>query len=53
MGVINGDRKEIVKVSRQLVQIYDLAADPGELNTLASVDASALGCPRGMSRQGG
>ena len=38
VGVINGDRKEIVKVSRQLVQVYDLAADPGELNTLASVD---------------
>jgi arylsulfatase A-like enzyme len=39
VGVINGDRKEIVKVSRQLIQIYDLAADPGELETLASVDA--------------
>lgn len=38
VGVINGDRKEIVKVSRQVVQVYDLAADPGELNTLASVD---------------
>jgi arylsulfatase A-like enzyme len=39
VGVINGDRKEIVKVSRQVVQIYDLTTDPGELNTLASVDA--------------
>ena len=39
MGVINGDTKEIVKVSRQLIQIYDLAADPGELETLAPVDA--------------
>jgi choline-sulfatase len=39
VGVMNGDRKEIVKVSRQLIQIYDLAADPGELETLASVDA--------------
>lgn len=38
-GVINGDRKEIVKVSRQIVQIYDLAADPGEFENLASVDA--------------
>jgi hypothetical protein len=38
VGVINADRKEIVKVSRQMIQIYDLAADPGELNTLASVD---------------
>ena len=40
VGVINGDRKEIVKVSRQVVQVYDLASDPGELDTLASVNAS-------------
>jgi arylsulfatase A-like enzyme len=40
VGVIHGDRKEMIKVSRQLIQIYDLAADPGELNTLASVDAT-------------
>ena len=39
VGVIDGDRKEITKVSRQLIQIYDLAADPGELETLAPVDA--------------
>ena len=26
--------KEMIKVSRQLVQIYDIAADPGELDTL-------------------
>ncbi len=38
VGVINGDRKEIVKVSRQVIQIFDLAADPGELLTLATVD---------------
>jgi arylsulfatase A-like enzyme len=39
IGVINGDRKEIVKVGRQVVQIYDLASDPGELETLALADA--------------
>jgi arylsulfatase A-like enzyme len=39
VGVIEGDRKEMTKVSRQLIQIYDLAADPGELETLAPVDA--------------
>ena len=39
IGVIDGDRKEIVKVSRQVIQIYDVASDPGELNSLASVDA--------------
>ena len=26
-------------MSRQLIQIYDFVADPGELETLASVDA--------------
>jgi len=39
VGVIHNDRKEMIKVSRQLIQIYDIAADPGELTTLASVDA--------------
>ncbi len=39
VGVIDGDRKEMIKVSRQLIQVYDLAADPGELETLAPVDA--------------
>jgi arylsulfatase A-like enzyme len=39
VGVINGDRKEIIKVNRQLIQIYDLATDPGELENLAPVDA--------------
>ena len=39
VGVINGDKKEMVKVSRQLIQIYDLSTDPGELETLAAIDA--------------
>jgi arylsulfatase A-like enzyme len=39
-GVIEGDRKEMMKVSRQLIQIYDLAADPGELDSLAEIDAT-------------
>ena len=39
VGVIDGDTKEMIKVSRQLIQIYDIAADPGELETLAPVDA--------------
>jgi len=38
VGVIRDDRKEIIKVSRQLIQIYDIASDPGELITLASID---------------
>jgi arylsulfatase A-like enzyme len=38
VGSIHGNRKEMIKVSRQLIQVYDLAADPGELTTLASVD---------------
>jgi arylsulfatase A-like enzyme len=39
VGVINEDIKEMIKVSRNLIQIYDIAADPGELDTLARVDA--------------
>jgi arylsulfatase A-like enzyme len=39
VGVINDSRKEMIKVSRQLIQIYDIVADSGELTTLASVDA--------------
>jgi arylsulfatase A-like enzyme len=38
VGVINNDIKEMIKVSRNLVQIYDIAADPGELETLARAD---------------
>jgi arylsulfatase A-like enzyme len=38
VGVIHNGRKEMIKVSRQLIQIYDIVADPGELTTLASVD---------------
>jgi arylsulfatase A-like enzyme len=40
VGLVHGDRKEMIKVSRQLIQVYDLAADPGELDTLASVDST-------------
>jgi arylsulfatase A-like enzyme len=39
IGVIHNDRKEIVKVSRQVIQLYDLAADPEELDNLASAEA--------------
>jgi arylsulfatase A-like enzyme len=39
VGVIDGDQKEMVKISRQLIQIYDLSADPKELENLASIDA--------------
>ncbi len=39
VGVIDGDRKEIVKVSRQLIQIYDLGTDPKEVDDLAPIDA--------------
>lgn len=39
VGVIDGDHKEMVKVSRQVIQIYDLVADPKELENLASIDA--------------
>jgi len=38
VGVIRDDRKEMIKVSRQLIQVYNIAADPEELTTLASVD---------------
>lgn len=39
VGVIENHRKEIIKVSRQVIQVYDLEADPQELENLASVDA--------------
>jgi arylsulfatase A-like enzyme len=39
VGVIKGDLKEIVKVGRQVIQMYDLATDPSELETLVSADA--------------
>jgi arylsulfatase A-like enzyme len=39
VGVIEGDRKEIVKVSRQVIQIYDLGTDPKEVDNLAPIDA--------------
>lgn len=39
VGVVKGDHKEVMKVSRQLIQTYDLGADPGELDNLSSFDA--------------
>jgi len=36
VGVINGDRKEILRLNPQGLEGYDLAADPGELENLAS-----------------
>jgi arylsulfatase A-like enzyme len=41
VGVIEGHRKELYRVSRQVVQVFDLEADPGELESLASADAAA------------
>lgn len=35
VGLIDGDRKEIFQVNRQYLQIFDLAADPEELENLA------------------
>jgi arylsulfatase A-like enzyme len=39
VGVIKGDRKELFKVDRQVLQVYDLAADPGELESLVAANA--------------
>jgi arylsulfatase A-like enzyme len=39
VGVIDNDRKEMIKVSRQVIQLYDLEVDPQELDNLAPVDA--------------
>jgi len=36
VGVISGDLKEILQVNRQYLQIFDLAADSGELESLAT-----------------
>jgi arylsulfatase A-like enzyme len=41
VGVIEGHRKELYRVGRQVLQVYDLEADPGELDSLASADAAA------------
>jgi arylsulfatase A-like enzyme len=39
VGVIKGDRKELFNVNRQVLQAYDLAADPGELESLVAANA--------------
>jgi len=36
IGVIDGDRKEILQVNRQYLQIFDLGVDPQELESLAT-----------------
>ena len=36
VGMIGDERKEILQVNRQYLQIFDLAADPGELENLAT-----------------
>jgi len=36
VGVIGGDRKEILQVNRQYLQTFDLGVDPGELENLAT-----------------
>ena len=36
VGVIHDDIKEIIKVSRQIIQEFNIADDPGELETLAA-----------------
>ena len=39
VGLIDGDRKELVQVNRQYLQTFDLGADPGELENLATSDS--------------
>jgi arylsulfatase A-like enzyme len=41
VGVIEGHRKELYRVGRQVLQVFDLEADPGELESLASADGEA------------
>ncbi len=36
MGIIEGDRKEILRLNPQGLELYDFVADPGELKNLAS-----------------
>jgi arylsulfatase A-like enzyme len=36
VGMIEADRKELIQVNRQYLQTFDLGADPGELENLAS-----------------
>jgi arylsulfatase A-like enzyme len=39
VGVIEGNRKELIQVNRQYLQSFDLGSDPGELVNLASTDS--------------
>ena len=39
VGVIEGNRKELFKVERQALQVYDLGSDPRELESLVAADA--------------
>jgi arylsulfatase A-like enzyme len=41
VGVIEGDRKELLQVNRQYLQTFDLGADPRELQNLATTGTRA------------
>ena len=48
VGIIEGDRKEILELNPSTHLLFDLASDPGELRNLATtsqkVTDSLLGC---------
>jgi len=39
VGIVDGDRKEILTLNPQGRELYDLVADPGELKNLAAVQS--------------